>query len=91
MIQLNLELLRAGRKEIFDTLRARNIGVHVLYIPVHLQPYYQTNFGYQMGDFPIAEDYYKRALALPLFPKMQDDDVNDVIDTVKDVINNYRK
>lgn len=90
MIQLNLEKFKVGRKEIFDALRAENIGVHVHYIPLHLQLYYQEKFGYREGDFPIAEEYYKRAITLPLFPKMNDD-VNDVINAVEKVINFYRK
>lgn len=89
MIQLDLERLKAGRKKIFDALRAENIGVHVHYIPVHLHPYYKEKFGYKEGDFPIAEGYYERAITLPLFPKMTDGDVNDVIDAVKKVVGYY--
>jgi UDP-4-amino-4,6-dideoxy-N-acetyl-beta-L-altrosamine transaminase len=91
MIQLNLGKLKVNRKRIFDALRAENIGVHVHYIPLHLQPYYQETFGYKSGDFPVAEEYYERAITLPLFPKMDDNDVNDVINAVKKVINYYRK
>jgi UDP-4-amino-4,6-dideoxy-N-acetyl-beta-L-altrosamine transaminase len=90
VIQLNLERFKVDRKAIFDALRAENIGVHVHYIPLHLQPYYQEKFGYKHGDFPIAEEYYKRAITLPLFPKMNDGDINDVIDAVKKVIGYYR-
>jgi len=90
MIQLELDKFKVGRKEIFDALRAENIGVHVHYIPVHLHPYYREKFSYKQGDFPIAEKYYERALTLPLFPKMTDDDVNDVIDAVKKVVEYYR-
>jgi len=91
MIQLKLEKLKTGRKKIFDALRKENIGVHVHYIPVHLQPYYQETFGYKKGNYPIAEEFYDRALTLPLYPKMSDDDVNDVITAVKRVIEYYRK
>lgn len=91
IIQLNLEKLKAGRKTIFDAFRAENIGVHIHYIPVHLQPYYKEKFGYKEGDFPIAEEYYQRAITLPLFPKMNEKDVNDVINAVKKVIWHYRK
>jgi len=91
MIQLNIEMLKVDRKKIFDALRAENIGVHVHYIPVHLQPYYREKFGYKKGDFPIAEKYYERALTLPLFPKMNDNDVKDVINAVKKVIEYYQK
>jgi len=91
MIQLKLEKLRTSRKQIFDALRAENIGVHVHYIPVHLQPHYMKNFRFKKGDFPVAEKYYKRCLTIPLYPKMSDDDVNDVIDGVKKVISYYSR
>jgi UDP-4-amino-4,6-dideoxy-N-acetyl-beta-L-altrosamine transaminase len=91
MIQLNLERLKVGRREIFETLRAENIGVNVHYIPVHLQPYYQKRFGYHLGDFPKAENYYSRAITLPVFPKMSEKDINDVVKAVKKVINYYKK
>ena len=91
MIQLNLEKLRVGRKKIFNSLRAENIGVHVHYIPVHLQPYYKKQFGYKKGDFPVAEEFYERAITLPIFPKMNEQDINDVIKAVKKVINYYRR
>lgn len=91
MIQLNLERLKVGRREIFEALKAENIGVNVHYIPVHLQPYYQKRFGYCLGDFPKAENYYSRAITLPIFPKMSDKDIDDVIVAVKKVINYYKK
>jgi len=86
VIQLNLEKLKVSRREIFEDLRAENIGVNVHYIPIHLQPYYQKRFGYHLGDFPKAENYYLRAITLPIFPKMSDRDVNDVTRAVKKVI-----
>jgi len=90
IIQLNLERLKVDRREIFEALRAENIGVNVHYIPVHLQPYYQKKFGYRLGDFPKAEHYYSRAITLPIFPKMTDRDVDDVIRAVKKVIAYYK-
>jgi len=91
MFQLNLERIKVGRREIFESLRAENIGVNVHYIPVHLQPYYQKRFGYHLGDFPRAENYYSRAITLPIFPKMSDKDIDDVIKAVKKVINYYKR
>lgn len=91
MLQLKLEKLKGNRKQIFDAIRAENIGVHVHYIPIHLQPYYRKEFGFKKGDFPITEKYYERCLTIPLFPMMSDDDVFDVISAVKKVINYYKK
>ena len=90
VIRLKLDKLKATRKEIFEALRAENIGVHVHYIPVYYHPYYQK-LDYQKGLCPKAEKYYEEAITLPLFPKMSDKDVNDVIETVKRVITYYRK
>jgi len=58
---------RKSHREVFDELRAGGIGVNLHYIPVHLQPYYQT-LGYKKGDYPIAEDYYQRAITIPIYP-----------------------
>ena len=54
------------RKQVFDSLRAQNIGVNVHYIPVHTQPYY-AKLGFKQGDFPHAESYYAQAISLPLY------------------------
>lgn len=90
VIQLRTEMLKVGRKEVFEALRAENIGVNVHYMPVHLHPYYQREFGYKKGDYPRAERYYERAITLPIFPKMDDRDVEDVIEGVKKVIFNFK-
>lgn len=90
VIQLRTELLKVGRKEIFEALRAENIGVNVHYMPLHLHPFYQREFGYKKGDYPKAERYYERAITLPVFPKMGDQDAGDVIKAVSKVIHYYK-
>ncbi len=91
VVKLRTEMLEVSRKEVFEALRAENIGVHVHYIPVHLHPYYRERFGYKRDDYPRAESYYERAITLPIFPKMNSKDVDDVIKAVDKVIRNYRK
>jgi len=91
VIKLAPERLKTGRKGIFEALRKENIGVNVHYLPVHLHPYYRKNLGYKEGDYPKAEAYYERAITLPLFPKMSDEDVNYVIGAVRKVITKYQK
>ena len=91
VIQLRTELLKVGRKEIFEALRAENIGVNVHYVPVHLHPFYQREFGYRKGDYPKAERYYDRAITLPIFPKMSEEDIKDVITAVDKTIRYYAK
>ena len=84
-IRLNLERLRTNRAQVFQALRAENIGVNVHYIPVHLHPYYRDRFGYRGGEYPVAENAYERLISLPMFHGMSDQDVDDVIAAVKKV------
>lgn len=85
MIQLDRKVLKKARREIFDEMRALNIGVHVHYIPVYWQPYYQE-LGYKKGLCPVAEAWYEQALTLPIYPGMTDEDVGDVVGKMKEVL-----
>lgn len=89
-IALDLNLFTGTRREIFEAMRAENIGVHVHYIPVHLQPYYKS-IGYERGICPVAESWYERAMTLPLYPKMTEADIDDVVRALKKVLDYYRK
>jgi perosamine synthetase len=77
------------RGDVFRALRAENIGVNVHYIPVHLHPYYRDRFGFQPGDFPVAEAAYERVISLPMFHGMNDQDVTDVIRAVAKVMHSF--
>jgi perosamine synthetase len=85
-IRLNPSRLRADRGIIFRALRAENIGVNVHYIPVHLHPYYRERFGYQGGEYPVAEAAYEQLISLPMFHGMEDGDMEDVIAAVRKVL-----
>lgn len=71
------------RSEVMAELRERSILTQVLYIPVHLQPWYAKTYGYSSGKCPVAETYYTQTLSIPLFPAMTDDDAMHVIHCVK--------
>jgi UDP-4-amino-4,6-dideoxy-N-acetyl-beta-L-altrosamine transaminase len=73
------------RRQVFDTLRAANIGVNVHYIPVHTQPYYHS-MGFATGMFPEAERYYAEAISLPMFATMTGKQQERVISTLKEAI-----
>lgn len=67
---------------IFHSLRKKNVGVNLHYIPVHIQPYYRK-LGFDWGDFPNSETYYKKAISLPIFPSLSEDKQRYVISTLK--------
>lgn len=71
----------AKRKEIFNYLRGKNIGVQVHYIPVYLHPYYQK-LGYKKGICPRAEDFYQREISIPLYQSMSDTKVKYIINSL---------
>ena len=77
--------LAGGRQQVFTRLRERGIGVNVLYIPIHTQPYY-LQFGFQWGDFPEAEAYYRETVALPMYAGMSDKQVGMVIEATLAVV-----
>ena len=91
VLQADFDSSGSNRRKVMEKLRGGHIGTQVHYIPVHLQPYYRTRFGYGPGDFPVAESYYRRALSIPLYPAMQDEQVQKVVDGVRDALGIGRK
>ena len=71
------------RADFIDELKARKIGVSVHFIPLHLHPYYRELYGYRPTDFPFAYAEYQREISLPIYSKMSDQDVEDVITAVR--------
>lgn len=67
----SIELLHHDRADIFARLQQQSIGVNVHYIPIHLQPYYRR-LGFRPGDFPHAEAFYQRAITLPVYPALDE-------------------
>jgi UDP-4-amino-4,6-dideoxy-N-acetyl-beta-L-altrosamine transaminase len=89
-ILINTDLLKIGRNEFIEALRAENIGTSVHFIPIHLHPYYRDRFGFRRGDFPNAEYVYERIISLPLYPRMTGRDAEDVIAAVEKIAARYR-
>lgn len=76
-------LTPGGKRDNFlEHLQNQGIGVAVNYRSVHLRTYYRETFGFKPGDFPIAEDIGERTLSIPLYPKLEDGEVEYVIQKV---------
>lgn len=90
IIQLNLDLLKCTRREVFEALQSEGVGVNVHYIPVYSFPYYQK-LGYKMGECPNAEKLYGRIISIPLYYSLTDEEQDKVIEAVKKVISYYKK
>lgn len=91
VIQLELERLRITRNEFIEALKKENIGTSVHFIPLHLHPYYRNTFGYKPQDFPNANAVFERIISLPVYPRMTEANVKDVIAAVRKIIREYRR
>ena len=78
VIRLKLNPSLTTHKKVFEELRANQIGVNLHYIPVHTQPYYKA-MGFNGGDFPASENYYKEAISLPMYPDLSLADQEKVV------------
>jgi dTDP-4-amino-4,6-dideoxygalactose transaminase len=90
VLRLKLDHTRIGRDQFISEMGDRNIGCSVHFIPIHLHQYYREKYGYRPEDFPVALREYQRIVSLPLSPRMNDDDVNDVISAVTDILRRDR-
>lgn len=84
--QIDFARIGKPRDRVMQALLEKGVGTQVHYIPVHTQPWYAQTFGYAQGMFPVAEEYYRRALSLPLFPRLTNADVDRVVAAVRDVL-----
>ncbi len=82
--RFDFDAIGKTRDQIMKDLRALGVGTQVHYIPVHSQPYYADLYGVQ--DMPGADAYYKQTLSLPLYPSLQDTDIEHVVASLKEVI-----
>jgi UDP-4-amino-4,6-dideoxy-N-acetyl-beta-L-altrosamine transaminase len=76
---------RPGAQAVFEELRRNGIGVNLHYIPVHLQPYHAQR-GYSRGDFPNAEQYYREAITLPLYPALSPEQQERIASALQSVL-----
>ena len=77
-----LRVLDGRRRELFEHLRAEGIGVQVNYVPAYWHPVF-ADLGYRRGACPVAEEYYRQEISLPLFPDLTDADVDRVAGLVR--------
>lgn len=85
VIRLGLDKINKTHREVFDALRAANIGVNLHYIPVYRQPYYER-LDFIPGYCPEAERYYDEAISLPMYPGLTEIEQNHVVESLKLVL-----
>jgi len=84
-LQIKFDELKINKIDFFEKMRESNIGLQVHYIPIHTQPYYKNNFGFNEGDFPLAEEFYKNEVSIPIYPLLENDDLEFIVKTIKEL------
>jgi dTDP-4-amino-4,6-dideoxygalactose transaminase len=90
VILLNLDKLSITRDQFMEALRLENIGTGIHFRSLHIQPFYAKKYRLHRDDLPFAADVSERLLSLPLYPKMTEQDVLDVIEAVRKTVAHYR-
>ncbi|MCB0301557.1 MAG: DegT/DnrJ/EryC1/StrS family aminotransferase, partial [Calditrichaeota bacterium] len=91
VMMIDPDQLTIGRNEFIELLKAENVGTSVHFIPLHLQPYYVKKYGYQPDDFPKSMDVYERIISIPLYPRMSDEQLVYIVDTIRQIAESHRK
>lgn len=91
VIQLELEALSIDRDRFIELMAEAGIGTSVHFIPLHIQPYWRERYQFKPDDYPVAYDVYRRAVSLPIYPKMTNGDVERVISAVRAILARSRR
>ena len=91
ILRIRPELLDLGRNGFIDELKRLGVGTSVHFIPLHLHPFYQQYYRYRAGDFPNAEDAYSRCISLPIFPGLNDSEVDRIVEAIENIVCTHRK
>ncbi len=91
IVRLNLDALSVDRAGVIERLGQAGIGASVHFIPLHLHPHYQRTYGYQPGDFPVAESIFERTISIPIWPGMTETQVDRVAGTLLEICDAARR
>ncbi len=90
VIKLDTSLLSINRDEVMLKLKQCGIGTSIHFISLHLHPFFQEKFGYRPDDFPVASDLSSRVISLPLYPLMAHEDIDYIVECIKNIIHENR-
>jgi dTDP-4-amino-4,6-dideoxygalactose transaminase len=86
ILRLHLDRLSDSRDAFMERMSQKGVACSVHFIPLHLHEFYQRTYGYRPGDFPRAESEFRRCISLPIYPGLSDEEVEYVIEAVKQTV-----
>ncbi|AFG38257.1 DegT/DnrJ/EryC1/StrS family aminotransferase [Spirochaeta africana] len=84
-IRLRTGILSIDRDEFINRLQQQGIGTSVHYIPLHIMSYYRDRYDLKPSDFPHALDWYERCISLPIYPDLEDSQIDRILDAVRGI------
>jgi UDP-4-amino-4,6-dideoxy-N-acetyl-beta-L-altrosamine transaminase len=84
-IRIKLGESKQTQRQVYNALHAAGILVNLHYIPVYRQPYYEA-MGFRAGYCPVAEEYYKQAISIPMYPTMTESQQSKIVFELKRVL-----
>ncbi|EEF63152.1 DegT/DnrJ/EryC1/StrS family aminotransferase [Pedosphaera parvula] len=91
VIRLKLDRLLLDRAAVIEELKRAGIGVSVHWLPLHMHPYYRNAYGYEPADLPRSAQLYPEIISLPIFPDMNDAEVEHVCNQLRRIISGHLK
>ena len=85
VIKIDFEKLNITKKEFVLRMKENSIGLQLHYIPINKQPYYK-NLGYGNEIIPMMDEYYKKAISLPIYPNLSIEEQNYVCEKVLEIL-----
>ncbi|MCK9492375.1 MAG: UDP-4-amino-4,6-dideoxy-N-acetyl-beta-L-altrosamine transaminase [Sulfurimonas sp.] len=85
VVQVDFTKLSITKEDLFNTLKEKNIGIQLHYIPINKQPYYKS-LGYGSENTPVMDNYYRECFSLPMYPLLSDEEQSYVIKTLLEVL-----
>ena len=85
VVLLDLDNISRTKKEVFNYLRSKEIGVNLHYIPIPMHPFYR-NLGFNYRDYPNSYEYYEKAISIPMFPNLSEQNQLFVVNTLKEIL-----
>jgi len=90
IIKLKHEMLDINRNQFIRKMKEKSIGCSIHFVSLHLHPYYREKYGFEPSDFPVADDLSNRVISLPLYPEMREEDLDYVVENIKNIIKEHK-
>jgi len=84
------ELWRISRNDLIKKINDQGIGTSVHYKPIHMHYYYKNKYGYSDSDYPRAEKLSQNVISLPLYPALEDNNIDYIIDIINKIWDDFK-